>query len=302
MKSNKSFKINHLPKLLVTAGKSWLNDEPFRLSAIVAYYAILSLPALMIIILNLVGAIWGTEDVQQTLFDEITKAMGPETAKSINEMIVDEGNESTSIFATVVGIGTLIYGSTGVFFQLQSSFDKIWKTEPKFSNDFIAVLVSRLKGLGFILIIGFLLLVSFVLTSLLSAFSRRIENLLPDNLFELIVVFDIIISLGFIYLLFAAMFKFLPSKQLRWKAVRVGAAITAFLFIIGKYLLAIYFSEMQPGSTYGAAGSVILVMLWVSYSSLILFYGAHFTKVYSDVYLTSIGDQEFDDAVDHLTV
>lgn len=298
MKEKKKFKISHLPKLSVTAGKSWINDEPFRLSAIVAYYAILSLPALMIIILNVVGSIWNTEKVQQKLFAEIGSALGPDTAESIKMMILDQGNESTSIFATVVGIATLIYGSTGVFFQLQSSFDKIWKTEPKFSNDFVAMLVSRLKGFGFILVIGFLLLVSFILTSLLSTFKEQLEGLLPDFLFQFIFLFDIILSLGFIYLLFAAMFKFLPSKRLRWKAVRVGAAITAVLFIIGKYLLAIYFSEMQPGSTYGAAGSMILVMLWVSYSSLILFYGAHFTKVFSDVYLDSNSKTEQTDEND----
>jgi len=300
MKRKKKLRINHLPKLLVTAGKSWLNDEPFRLSAIVAYYAILSLPALMIIILNVVGGIWGRELVEGELLGEISTALGPETADSIRLMIVDQGNESTSLFATIVGIGTLIYGSTGVFFQLQSSFDKIWKAEPKYSNDIIAVLVSRLKSFGFILIIGFLLLVSFVLTSLLSTFSNRLEDLLPEFLFQFIFLFDVIISLGFIYILFAAMFKFLPSKQLKWKAVRTGAAITAILFIIGKYLLAIYFSEMQPGSTYGAAGSIILIMLWVSYSSLILFYGAHFTKVYSDVYLKNPSKEKFNETVEHL--
>jgi len=294
MKDKRKFKVTHLPKLLVTAGKSWLNDEPFRLSAIVAYYAILSLPALMIIILNVVGSIWKTEKVQEKLFGEISSALGPDTADSIQTMILDQGNESTSIFATIIGIATLLYGSTGVFFQLQSSFDKIWKAEPKFSNDFVAMLFSRLKGFGFILVIGFLLLVSFILTSLLSTFKEQLEGFVPDFLFQFIFVFDIVLSLGFIYLLFAAMFKFLPSKRLRWKAVRVGAAITAILFIIGKYLLAIYFSEMQPGSTYGAAGSIILVMLWVSYSSLILFYGAHFTKVYSDVYLNSPSRSEED--------
>jgi len=282
--ATKSLRIKNVPKLMVKTGKVWFNDEPFRLSAIIAYYAILSLPALIIIILNVVGGFWGKEIVQGQLLDEISKAMGSETAESIRMMIVDQGDKSTSLFATIVGIATLIYGSTGVFFQLQESFDQIWKSEPKYSNGLIATIMSRLKSFGFILILGFLLLVSFVLTSLLSAFSSRLELLLPDNLLQFIFIFDGIISLGFIYVLFAAMFKYLPSKSVPWKAVRVGAAITAILFIIGKYLLAIYFSEMQPGSTYGAAGSIILVMLWVSYSSLILFYGAHFTKVYADEY------------------
>lgn len=290
--ATRKFKITQLPKLLLKAGKIWFNDEPFRLSAIVAYYAILSLPALMIIILNVVGSIWGRDIVQGELMAQISSALGPETADSIRMMIVDQGSQSTSVFATIVGIATLIYGSTGVFFQLQSSFDQIWKTEPKYTNGIIATIMSRLKSFGFILIIGFLLLVSFVLTSLLSTFSKALEDILPEFLFQFMFVIDIIISLAFIYVLFAAMFKFLPSKRVRWKAVRVGAGITAMLFIIGKYLLAIYFSEMEPGSTYGAAGSIILIMLWVSYSSLILFFGAHFTKVYSDTYLLTVPTAE----------
>ena len=288
MDKPEKFKLKHLPKLLVKTASSWFDSEPFERSAVVAYYAILSLPALIIIILNIVGGVWGREIVQGELLGEITKALGQEAAESIRLMMVDRGNESTSIFATVVGIGTLLYGSTGVFFQLQSALDKIWDQKPKYKNSIIATLVSRVKSFGFILIIGFLLLTSFVLTSILSTFSNRLERLLPEHLFEYLYVFDLLISIGFIYVLFGAMFRFLPSASIPWKSVRVGALLTTILFLIGKYLLAIYFSEMQPGSTYGAAGSVILIMLWVSYSCIILLFGAHFTKVYSDKYVTQI--------------
>ena len=288
MDKPEKFKLKHLPKLLVKTASSWFDSEPFERSAVVAYYAILSLPALIIIILNIVGGVWGREIVQGELLGEITKALGQEVAESIRLMMVDRGNESTSIFATVVGVGTLLYGSTGVFFQLQSALDKIWDQKPKYKNSIIATLVSRVKSFGFILIIGFLLLTSFVLTSILSTFSNRLERLLPEQLFEYLYVFDLLISIGFIYVLFGAMFRFLPSASIPWKSDRVGALLTTILFLIGKYLLAIYFSEMQPGSTYGAAGSVILIMLWVSYSCIILLFGAHFTKVYSDKYVTQI--------------
>lgn len=278
--------IKGFPNLIKKAGSNWLKSEPFELSAIVAYYAILSLPALMVVILNLVGNVWGKEIVQGELLDEITKAVGIQTAESIRVMMLDRGDETVSIFTTIIGIGTLLYGATGVFYQLQSAFDKIWKSPQNESkNGFIQLIFSRIKSFGFILIIGFLLLISFVLTALISTFSKRIEKIVPDNLFEYVYVLDFIMSILFIYILFAAMFKYLPSKTVRWRAVKVGAALTAILFVIGKYLMAWYFNEMDPGSTYGAAGSVILIMLWVSYSSLILFFGAHFTKVYSDVYL-----------------
>lgn len=280
-----NFKLSHLPRLLLKTYHAWMEKEPFQISAIIAYYAILSLPGLLILILELVGGIWGKEIVQGELFAEISSAMGPETAQSIQEMIKDQGSEQTSLIATLLGIGVLIYGATGVFYQLQNALNEIWEAKPKYTNEFISTLFMRLKGFGFIIIIGFLLLVSFVLTSLLSAFSTQLSRLLPDGMLELGFVLDLILSLGFIYLLFGAMFKYLPSTHVRWKAVKVGAALTAVLFLLGKYALAFYFGKAEPGSTYGAAGSIILVMLWVSYSSLIVTFGAQFTKIYSDKYV-----------------
>ena len=278
MSDSKNFKIQHLPQLLVAAAKSWFNGEPFQRSAIVAYYAVLSLPALVIIILKVVGSFWGEDIVQGELLSEISKAIGPDAADAIRTMIENRSDEQTSVFATVIGIGTLLYGSTGVFFQLQSALDTIWEQEPSYQNNVVATLMSRVKSFGFILILGFLLLTSFILTSLLSTFSKQLNRFLPDNLFDYLFVVDFIVSVGFI-------FKYLPSAKITWKSVRTGAALTTVMFLIGKYLLALYFNTMEPGSTYGAAGSIILIMLWVSYSSLILLYGAHFTKQYADQYV-----------------
>lgn len=285
------FKFLDLPSLLVATSKSWFNSEPFERSAVVAYYSILSLPALIVIIINLVGAIWGKELVQGELLAQISKALGADTAESIRLMIVDRGEKTTSIIATLIGIGTLIYGSTGVFFQIQNVLDKIWDAEPRFENSLVETIFARLKSFGFILIIGFLLLISFVLTSALSAFSENLKQYISPSLVEYAFVLDVLVSLLMIYVLFAAMFKILPNASIPWRAVRIGAALTSLLFVGGKYLLALYFSELQPGSTYGAAGAIILVMLWVSYSSLILFFGAHFTKIYSEKYLKEKAEQ-----------
>ncbi|TDS12538.1 membrane protein [Maribacter caenipelagi] len=279
------FRFSHIPNLLIRTYKAWMAKEPFQISAVIAYYAILSLPGLLILILELVGGIWGKEIVRGELFAEISSAMGPETAQSIQEMVADRGSENTSIIATILGVGVLIYGATGVFYQLQNALNEIWSAKPKYTNEILSTLFMRLKGFGFILIFGFLLLISFALTSFLSAFSKQLSRLLPEGMLELGFVLDIVISLSFIYLLFGAMFKYLPSIHIRWKAVKVGAALTALLFLIGKYALAFYFGKAEPGSTYGAAGSIILVMLWVSYSSLIVTFGAQFTKIYSDRYL-----------------
>ncbi|WAC02408.1 YihY/virulence factor BrkB family protein [Lacinutrix neustonica] len=172
-------KVKNALALISEAAKSWYSSNPFQFSAIIAYYAILSLPALMIIIFNIVGAIWGRDIVQGEILGEISRAIGRETAESIRMMLVDQGNEKTSVFATVVGIGTLIYGSTGVFFQLQTAFDRIWESKQTQTNEILVVIYSRLKSFGFILIIGFLLLISFVLTSLLNTFSKRLHRFLP---------------------------------------------------------------------------------------------------------------------------
>ncbi|NRR92938.1 YihY/virulence factor BrkB family protein [Winogradskyella undariae] len=285
MTEKPKFKIQHLPQLLVAAGKSWFDGAPFQRSAIVAYYAVLSLPALVIIILKVVGSFWGEELVQGELLSEISQAIGPDAADAIRTMIENQSGEKTNIFATIIGVGTLLYGATGVFFQLQSALDTIWEQEPSYKNNIVATLMSRVKSFGFILILGFLLLTSFILTSLLSTFSKQLNRFLPDNLFDYLFIVDFLVSVGFIYLLFATMFKYLPSAKIKWKSVRTGAALTTFMFLIGKYLLALYFNTMEPGSTYGAAGSIILIMLWVSYSCLILLFGAHFTKQYADQYV-----------------
>jgi len=279
------FKLKHLPELLVTSAKSWFNDAPFNKAAIIAYYAILSLPALIIIIFNLVGSIWGKEIVEGQILDEISKAIGTETAETIQQMMINDGDKKTSFFTTIIGISTLIYGSSGVFFQIQNILDAIWDAKPRFKNGVLENVFVRLKSFGFILIIVFLLLISLVLTSLLSTFEKNLKNFLSNDLVNSIFTLDIFISLASIYFVFAAMFKVLPNANIPWRAVRIGALLTSILFVIGKYLLAIYFSELEPGSTYGAAGSIILIMLWVSYTSLILFYGAHFTRAYSRKYL-----------------
>ncbi|WP_240531827.1 YihY/virulence factor BrkB family protein [Maribacter sp. 4G9] len=188
--------------------------------------------------------------------------------------------------ATILGVSVLVYGATGVFYQMQNALNEIWGVTPNYSNELLATIFGRLKSFGFILIFGFLLLISFVITSLLSAFSRQLSSLLSTRVVGWTFVMDILLSLVFIYFLFAAMFKFLPSKAVKWNAVKIGAALTALLFLLGKYALAFYFGKAEPGSTYGAAGSIILVMLWVSYSSLIVTFGAQFTKIYSDRFVT----------------
>lgn len=280
---SKKFKFRHLPSLLVDTFKAWDADNPFRLSAIVAYYAVLSLPGLLVIIINLVGYVWGADIVQGRLTDEISSALGHDAADAIKTMMVETQTGNRSTIATILGVAVLIFGATGVFYHLQLSLNQVWQVkEPKF--DWKKLLLDRARSFAFILVIGFLLLVSLLVTTAISALTGYINNFLPEIVVYIAFIMDFVISTTIITVLFALIYRYLPDVKIRWKTVWIGAFITAILFELGKFLLGLYFGKADPGSTYGAAGTIVLILLWVSYSCLILFFGAEFTYVYSQRY------------------
>lgn len=287
-KGNDSFKLKHLPSLLIKTGKAWYADDPFRLGAIIAYYSVISLPGLLVIIINLVGAIWGYEIVQGELTDEFSAALGSDTANAVETIITETQQADQGILSTLLGIGTIIFGATGVFYQLKLSLNDIWKIKPKSNTKIWKVILDRILSFAFVLVIGFLLLISFIITAAINALNDYIKEVLPDVLVYLTYALDVVLSIGIISVLFALMFKYLPDTKIRWKTVWIGAVITSLLFVIGKSLLGLYFGQVDPGSTYGAAGIVVLVLLWVSYSSMILFFGAEFTYIYSESYKSGI--------------
>src|SRR5690554_6321166 len=281
--SNK-FKIKDLPSLMVETYKAWDASNPFRLSAVVAYYAVLSMPGLLVIIINLVGSVWGADIVQGRLTDEISRALGSDAAESIQTMMLETQSADKSTISTILGIATLIFGATGVFYHLQLSLNQIWKVNSENTMSFGRMLISRARSFAFILAIGFLLLISFLVTTAISVLNEYIQSLMPELIVYIAFVLDFLVSVGVITVLFAMIFKFLPDAKIRWKTVWIGAVITSVLFVLGKFLLGLYFGEANPGSTYGAAGTIVLILLWVSYSCLILFFGAQFTWVYAEHY------------------
>lgn len=284
MNTNKKFKLKDLPSLIMATYKAWDAANPWRLSAVVAYYAVLSLPALLVIIINIVGAVWGTEIVQGRLTSEISSALGSDAAESIQGIITETQNEEKNFISTIIGIATLLFGATGVFYQLKLSLNEIWQVKPNPDASFWKSITDRARSFAFILVIGFLLLVSFVVTAGISALNDYIKRVLPDIWLYFAYLLDFTVSIGIITVLFALMFRYLPDAKIKWKTVWKGAFITAILFVIGKTLLGLYFGAANPGSTYGAAGTIVLILLWVSYSCLILFFGAEFTFVYAKKY------------------
>lgn len=283
-KLSTKFKIADLPSLLVTTYKAWDAENPFRLSAVVAYYAILSLPGLLIIIINVIGSVWGQDIVQGELTNEISRALGRDVANAIETMISDTQDGDKNFISTIIGIGTLIFGASGVFYHLQLSLNQIWRIDSAPQLTFWRMLINRARSFTFILVVGFLLLISFIITASISALTKFLSNVFPDIIVFFAYFFDILLSLTMVTVLFALMFKYLPNATIRWKSVWIGAFITAVLFVLGKFLMGLYFGRADFDSTYGTAGTLVLILLWVSYSCLILFFGAEFTWVYSEKY------------------
>ncbi|MGK7395491.1 MAG: YihY/virulence factor BrkB family protein [Candidatus Cyclobacteriaceae bacterium M3_2C_046] len=277
----KTFDFKNTGKYLKKTFKSWNQHDPFRLSAVVAYYTLFSLPALLIIIINAAGAIYGEQAVQGKITAEIETVLGSNTAQQVQTMLSNVSANKSSVWATIISIATLIFGATGAFYQLQKSLDVVWNVKQDPNSGIKKVLFDRATGFGLIIIIAFLLLITLILTTALSVLSDWIQQQLPDFMIYVFYLVNFLVSLAIITLLFALIFKVLPDVKVPWKAVWMGALFTAILFVVAKFLLGIYFGMAEPGSVYGAAGSIVLILLWVSYSCMILFFGAEFTKIYS---------------------
>ena len=277
------FSFSKLGTLLKTTFKKWLKRNPFERSAIIAYYALFALPGLLIIIITIAGYYFGSDAASGKLHSEVAQTMGTDAADQVQRMVMIAGKSKDSIWATIMGIAVFLFGATGVFVQLQKSLNAIW--EVKASNTISAVmsfLKKRIFSFGLIMSIAFLLLVSLVFSSLLSALSSWVLKYWSESWLIIFQLLDVVFSLGLITVLFAIMFKFLPDAEIKWHWVWTGSFVTSLLFIIGKSVLGLYFGKVDPGSGYGAAGSVIIILLWISYSSMIVFFGAELTKVYTD--------------------
>lgn len=269
--------------MLKTAFIRWFDRDPFREGAIIAYYAIFSLPGLLVLVITLAGYFFGDEAVSGHLNQQISDAIGTDSAEMVQTMVKSSMASDDSIWATILGIGTIIFGATAVFAQFQKSINNIWEVQPSTSKSGIWLFIkSRIFSFGLIVTIAFLLLISLVLSSMLSALSSWIAESFSKSILVIFVLFDALLSLGIVTVLFAMMFRILPDAKIQWKSVWIGAFITAVLFAIGKWALGLYFGNADPESGYGAAGTIILILLWASYSSMIVFFGAEFTKVYSD--------------------
>lgn len=283
--------LSNLPGLFKLTYQGWKEDYASRLSAALAYYTIFSLAPLLVIVIAITGLIWEAEAVRAQILSQVQSLVGAEGADFVANLITNTGSPGEDIVVLIIGILTLLFGALGVFNELHNSLNIILNVKQEQAKGFLQavkkVIIDRLLSFTMILGIGFLLLVSLVVTAGLSATQETIGNAFPMSEFILQVV-NLVISLGVITVLFALIFKFLPDAQIAWRDVWLGAFVTAMLFSIGKAAIGIYLGNSAVASIFGAAGSLVLLLLWIYYSAQILFFGAEFTQVYANKYGSKI--------------
>jgi membrane protein len=257
------------------------DDNALKLSASLSYYTVFSLSPMLIIIISLCGLFFGREAVQGEVYGQIRGLVGENAAAQIQELIKNAELSNQSGLAAILGIGTLLIGATGVFAEIQDSINTIWSLKAKPKQSWLKYLTNRLLSFSLIVSIGFLLLVSLAINAVLGIMSGYLERFFSEGTVVLFYIINQALVLAIISTLFAIIFKVLPDGHLRWKDAFTGAVFTAVLFMVGKFLIGAYLGSSSVTKTYGAAGSIVLILLWVYYTAAILYFGAEFTKVYS---------------------
>ncbi len=263
--------------------------DPFNHAAAIAFYTIFSLPAVLIIIISLAGYLFGPESARQELYDGITRAVGENPAERVQDIVEKSNIAEPSTIANLIGIGILLFSATTVFTILQHALNQIWRVMEKPSKSSLIKLAID-RGISFLMVIllGAIMAASVLLDTLLVLMNDYLDSALPETEFiqgldHFFNLANYLISTVVIAMIFALIFKILPDVIVKWKDVLIGAIVTTLLFILGKYLMGLYLSTTSMTSAYGAAGSLVILLMWVYYSAFILLYGANFTKIHAKV-------------------
>jgi len=273
-------KFRRLRALFVEAFTGWREHKASRMAAALAYYTVFSLAPILVISIALAGLVFGQEAAEGRIVGQISGLVGQTSASALEAMIAAARKPSTGILATVLGIATLVFGATGVFGELQESLNTIWGVKPKPGRGFIRMLKNRFVSFAMVLGIGFLLLVSLVVSAAIAAIGSWMSSLLPLPEAAMQIL-NVAVSIGVVTLLFAMIFRVLPDVEIAWRDVWVGAAFTAVLFALGKLGIGLYLGKSSTASSYGAAGALVVLLVWVYYSAQILFFGAELTRAYA---------------------
>jgi membrane protein len=269
-------------RLFKATFKHWLEDKAPQLGAALAYYTVFSLAPMVLVLLAVFGLIYGNSEVaRREILHQLHSFLDRSSAKAVEDIAESAGKPTASAVATVVGIAAALFGASGVFGQLQDALNTIWGVKPKPGRSFASFLRARFLSFAMVAGVCFLLLVSLTASAVITAVGGYLEHLLPGGS-VLAWTIHLVLDIGIVTLLFAMIFKFLPDALLSWRDVRLGAALTTVLFLIGKYAIGFYLGSGAPGSAYGAAGSLITMLIWIYYAAQILLFGAEFTRVYAE--------------------
>jgi membrane protein len=256
------------------------NDKVLKLSASLAYYTIFSLPSMLIVIIGLCSIFYGKEAIQGQVFYQVKQFVGADAALQIQDILKKTSLHQDNFMATIVGFIILLVSATGIFGEIQDSINTIWGLTPKPRKGFVKLLLNRLLSFSMLVVLGFILLVSLILSALLATFTGHLKYYFSDTLVNTISMFDHVITLAVTSVVFGFIFKALPDAKIHWKDIWVGSLFTSALFMLGKFVISYYLAHTNVINTYGAAGSLIVILLWVYYSAIILYFGAEFTQVY----------------------
>jgi len=259
-----------------------------KLSGSLAYYTVFSMAPLLVVIISLCGIFLGQEAAQGQIYGQLAGFMGKETALQLQDIVQKAAIGDKGTVAFIIGIVTLLVGATTVFSDIQDSINTIWGLKPKPKRGWLKMLQNRFLSFSVIISLGFLLLVSLGITSVLDGFSARLQAKFSDVSVVLFYILNQVVTLAVVSLIFGVIFKVLPDAVIKWRDVIYGSVVTALLFMLGKFGISIYIGQSDVGSTYGAAGSLVILLLWTYYSSIILYFGAEFTKAYALAYGSEI--------------
>ncbi|MEL6495174.1 MAG: YihY/virulence factor BrkB family protein [Cyanobacteria bacterium J06623_7] len=279
--------LRKIARLFQETFKEWQEDKASRIAAALAYYTVFSLSPLLVIAIAIAGAFFGRETAQDEIIAQVTALVGEDGVKPVMMALNNMSQPKIRGIASLISIGVLLLGASGIFAQLQDALNTVWKVKPQPGQGMLPFIRKRIASFFMVLAIGFLLILSLMLSAAVSTLSKYQTDYLPgsDILWENL---DFIVSLGLMTFIFCLMFKYVPDVKIAWKDVFVGAVITAVLFLFGKFLLGVYLSRGSLGSAYGAAGSLIVLLAWIYYSAQIILLGAEFTQVYTRMYGSKI--------------
>lgn len=269
-------------ELVKSAASKWSDHNAPRLGAALAYYTLLSLAPLLILMVGICGLVFSQADVERDLLNQVRMLIGYSGASAVQMLISNTRHTGAGLIATSVALITLLFGASGVFVELRDSLNTIWDAPARASSGWRSLVWQRLASFGMVLALGFLLLVSLIVTAGINVAENFFGGWIPIPVAMVGQAVNMILSLFVVSLLFGLIFKFVPDLPIRWREVTIGAFATAILFSVGKYLLALYLTTAGVGSTYGAAGSLVAMVVWVYYSAQIFFFGAVFTRAYAD--------------------